>query len=145
MLDDFHQPSMVDGIEESTDVRVEYPVPSIYSSARTELAKLLIYGLFRKIRVLAQDGIRSAPAGTSVHTLEAAIWSVARTGDFRSAVLLAANLADDADTVAAVTGQLAGALYGLNAIPDHWRERVAWKDRLLAAARRLLSELLADR
>ena len=32
------------------------------------------------------------------------------------------------------------ALYGLNAIPDHWRERVAWKDRLLAAARRLLSE-----
>ena len=31
-------------------------VPSIYSSARTELAKLLIYGLFRKIRVLAQDG-----------------------------------------------------------------------------------------
>ena len=45
-------------------------------------------------------------------------------------MLLAANLADDADTVAAVTGQLAGALYGLNAIPDHWRERVAWKDRL---------------
>ena len=34
-------------------------VPSIYSSARTELAKLLIYGLFRKIRVLAQDGIRA--------------------------------------------------------------------------------------
>ena len=33
-------------------------------------------------------------------------------------MLLAANLADDADTVAAVTGQLAGALYGLNAIPD---------------------------
>ena len=33
MLDDFHQPSVVDGIEESTDVRVEYPVPSIYSSA----------------------------------------------------------------------------------------------------------------
>jgi hypothetical protein len=26
MLDDFHQPSVVDGIEESTDVRVEYPV-----------------------------------------------------------------------------------------------------------------------
>ena len=65
---------------------------------------------------------------------------VARTGDFRGAVLLAANLADAADTVAAVTGQLAG---GLNAIPDHWRERVAWKDRLLAAARRLLSEPLA--
>ena len=90
-----------------------------------------------------RDTIRSS--GYVVHTLEAAIWSVARTGDFRGAVLLAANLADDADTVAAVTGQLAGALYGLNAIPDHWRERVAWKDQLLAAARRLLSEPLADR
>ena len=90
-----------------------------------------------------RDTIRSS--GYVVHTLEAAIWSVARTGDFRGAVLLAANLADAADTVAAVTGQLAGALYGLNAIPDHWRERAAWKDRLLAAARRLLSEPLADR
>ena len=38
------------------------PVPSIYSSARTELAKLLIYGLFRKIRVLAQDGIDARKA-----------------------------------------------------------------------------------
>ena len=80
--------------------------------------------------------IRSS--GYVVHTFEAAIWSVARTGNFRNAVLLAANLADDADTVAAVTGQLAGALYGLSGIPDEWLERVAWRDRLLKAARRLL-------
>ena len=53
-------------------------------------------------------------------------------------MLLAANLADDADTVAAVAGQLAGALYGLSGIPEPWLERVAWKDRLLAAAQRLL-------
>ena len=72
-----------------------------------------------------------------MHTLEAAIWSVARTGDFPSAVLLAANLADDADTVAAVTGQLAGALHGLSAIPDRWLDRLAWKDRLVEAGERL--------
>ena len=77
-------------------------------------------------------------SGYVIHTLEAAIWSVARTGNFCNAVLLAANLADDADTVAAVTGQLAGALYGLGGIPDDWLERVAWKDRLLEAGRRLL-------
>ena len=40
-------------------------MPSIYSSARTELAKLLIYGLFRKIRVLAQDG-EPMPISTTV-------------------------------------------------------------------------------
>ena len=77
-------------------------------------------------------------SGYVIHTLEAAIWSVARTGNFRNAVLLAANLADDADTVAAVTGQLGGALYGLGGIPNGWLERVAWKDRLLEAGRRLL-------
>ena len=84
----------------------------------------------------ARDEIRSS--GYVVHTLEAALWSVARTGDFRNTVLLAANLADDADTVAAVTGQLAGALYGLSGIPERWLDRVAWKDRLLEAAQRLL-------
>ena len=83
-----------------------------------------------------RTGIHSS--GYVVHTLEAAVWSVARTGNFRNAVLLAANLADDTDTVAAVTGQLAGALYGLSGIPDGWLERLAWKDRLLEAARRLL-------
>ncbi len=84
-------------------------------------------------------------SGYVVDTLEAALWSVARTGDFRNAVLLAANLADDADTVAAMTGQLAGALYGLSSIPDDWLERVAWKDRLLVAGRRLLPSSPAER
>ena len=86
----------------------------------------------------SRDTIRSS--GYVIHTLEAAIWSVARTADFRGAVLLAANLADDADTVAAVSGQLAGTLYGLTGIPEAWRDRIVWKDRLLTAARRLLPE-----
>ena len=83
----------------------------------------------------AREDIRSS--GYVVHTLEAAIWSVARTANFRNAVLLAVNLADDADTVAAVTGQLAGAIYGLSGIPTHWLEQIAWKDRLLDTANRL--------
>ena len=91
----------------------------------------------------ARDTICSK--GYVVHTLEAAIWSVACTADFRGAVLLAANLADDADTVAAVTGQLAGALYGLSGIPDRWLDRLPWKDRLLETARRLLPASLSDR
>lgn len=78
-------------------------------------------------------------SGYVASTMEAALWSVARTSDFRGAVLLAANLADDADTVAAVTGQLAGALYGLGGIPVDWLDRVAWKDRLLDVADRLTS------
>ncbi len=87
--------------------------------------------------------IRSS--GYVVHTLEAALWSVARTADFRNAVLLAANLGDDADTVAAVTGQLAGALCGLSGIPDDWLDRIVWKDRLLDAASRSFAASVTDR
>ena len=83
----------------------------------------------------ARKDIRSS--GYVIHTLEAAMWSVARTANFRNAVLLAANLADDADTVAAVTGQLAGAIYGRSGIPSDWLERIAWKDRILDTAERL--------
>lgn len=72
---------------------------------------------------------RISSSGYVVHTLEAALWAVHRTSDFRDAVLLAANLGDDADTVAAVAGQIAGALYGASAIPRDWSDRIAWRDR----------------
>ena len=57
---------------------------------------------------------------------------MARSTDFRDAVLTAANLGDDADTVAAVTGQLAGALWGASGIPAAWIERLAWSERIRA-------------
>jgi ADP-ribosyl-[dinitrogen reductase] hydrolase len=69
-------------------------------------------------------------SGYVVATLEAAIWCVARTQNFEAALILAVNLADDADTVGAVTGQLAGALYGASRIPEPWLERLAWHRRI---------------
>lgn len=77
-------------------------------------------------------------SGYVLHSLEAAIWSIARSGDFSGAVLTAANLGDDADTTAAIAGQLAGAAYGVNGMPAAWRNRVAWSDKIVAMAERLL-------
>ena len=51
---------------------------------------------------------------------------------------------DNHPRCAAVTGQLAGALYGLTGIPEPWRDRIVWKDRLLTAARRLLPESMGS-
>ena len=82
-----------------------------------------------------RDQVRSS--GYVVHSLEAALWCVGRTGNFADAVLLAANLGDDADTVAAITGQLAGALYGASGIPADWLARLAWRERIEAVAGRL--------
>jgi ADP-ribosylglycohydrolase len=75
--------------------------------------------------------------GHAPATLDAACWCVATTGDFRSAVLKAANLGDDADTVGAVTGQLAGSLYGLSGIPTEWLGRLAWLDDIAARGEKL--------
>ena len=111
--------------------RPDVLAPKAFDGA-TRISEIL-GGSWRKC---ARDEIQSS--GYVVDTLKAAIWSVARTGNFRNAVLLAANLADDADTVAAVTGQLAGGIYGLSGIPTHWRDQLAWKDRLVDTGRRLL-------
>lgn len=72
------------------------------------------------------------------HTWQAARWAVATTADFEAAVLAAANLAEDADTTAAVAGQIAGALYGLSGIPPRWLARLLWRTEIEALARRLL-------
>ncbi len=58
--------------------------------------------------------------GYCVQSLEAALWCVYNTGSFEQAILMAANLGDDADTTAAIAGQIAGALYGVEAIPKQW-------------------------
>jgi ADP-ribosyl-[dinitrogen reductase] hydrolase len=61
-----------------------------------------------------------------------------RSGDFRSAVLRAANLGEDADTTAAITGQLAGRSTGLSGIPEEWRGKVAWGPRIIGMAEGLV-------
>jgi ADP-ribosylglycohydrolase len=84
-----------------------------------------------------REEIRSS--GYVVHTLEAALWCIDRTSRFSEAVLLAANLADDADTVGAVTGQIAGALWGRSGIPERWLDRLAWRQEIENKARWLLA------
>ena len=59
-----------------------------------------------------------------VDSLEAALWAFHRSRNFREGALLAVNLGDDADTTGAIYGQIAGAHYGVEAIPAKWRQRL---------------------
>lgn len=59
-------------------------------------------------------------SGYVLDTLQASLWSLLEAGCFEEAVVTAVNLGGDADTTGAVCGALAGALYGLPAIPDRW-------------------------
>lgn len=76
-------------------------------------------------------------SGYVVKSLEAALWAFNHGDDFRSAVLMAANLGDDADTTAAVCGQLTGAYYGLDGIPTTWLETLALREKIESFATRL--------
>jgi ADP-ribosyl-[dinitrogen reductase] hydrolase len=69
-------------------------------------------------------------------TLEAAMCAVASTSSFEDAVVQAVNLGDDADSVGAVTGQLAGAVYGEASIPKRWLERLERRNELRELANR---------
>jgi ADP-ribosyl-[dinitrogen reductase] hydrolase len=73
-------------------------------------------------------------SGYVVHTLEASVWSVLTTGSYTDAVLRAVNLGDDTDTTGAVTGALAGLLYGYETIPQHWVEVLARREDILVLA-----------
>ena len=79
---------------------------------------------------LARDLVQSS--GYVVATLEAALWCLLTTQSYKEAVLKAVNLGKDTDTVAAITGGLAGALYGYDAIPASWRDTLIKRDEIEA-------------
>ena len=79
-----------------------------------------------------------AGTGYVVRSLEAALWAFARSTTFGDGALLAVNLGDDLDTTGAVYGQLAGAFYGVDAIPSRWQSILAMRERLEAYADDLL-------
>ena len=66
--------------------------------------------------------------GYVVDTLEAALWCLLNTDNYRDCVLKAVNLGEDTDTVAAAAGGLAGMYYGYGAIPLSWRKKIARAD-----------------
>jgi len=104
----------------------------------------------QRLRDIAAGGYRSAMrdqvrgTGYVVDSLEAALWCFHQHDTFAGAVLEAANLGDDADTTAAVVGQLAGAFYGAARIPAAWLARVHRGDEIAALADGLLQRNLAE-
>ena len=69
-------------------------------------------------------------SGYVVDTLEAAIWCLLNTDNYKDCVLKAVNLGEDTDTVAAVAGGLAGILYGYNNIPQEWINTLVKNDMI---------------
>lgn len=84
---------------------------------------------------MSQDAL--APLGFVLHTLACAFWCFLRTESLEEAVVTAVNLGGDTDTIGAVTGALAGAHYGAEAIPARWREAILAREAIEGVARAL--------
>lgn len=66
--------------------------------------------------------------GYVIDTLEASLWCLYHSISYKEAVLKAVNLGDDADTVGAITGSLAGLYYGYDSIPKKWIKSLMKKE-----------------
>jgi len=90
------------------------------------------------IHLLPEGDIQSS--GYVLHTLEASLWCILVTTNFEHAVLKAVNLGNDTDTTGAVTGGLAGLLYGWDTIPADWLNVLARKNDIVDLAKRLTNK-----
>jgi ADP-ribosyl-[dinitrogen reductase] hydrolase len=91
-----------------------------------------------RIRRAQEPKSETSPSGYVLDTLEVAVWAFLHTPTLEASLIEVVNRGDDADTVGAVTGALAGAYYGLAGIPERWLNALHERDSLLDRSDRLL-------
>ena len=101
-------------------------------AATTEPVQRLQHGSWRHKQYAELTG-----SGFVIDCLEAALWCFWHTDNYADCVLAAATLGNDADTTAAVAGQLAGACYGLDAIRSDWHQALHQREAITALADQL--------
>lgn len=112
-------------------------IHSALSYYREDPAFSSVYGGFSSLPEIGYwEEARIRSGGFVLHTLQAALWCLLTTCDYRTCVLEAVNLGDDTDTTAAVAGGLAGLWYGPEAIPEEWAEATAKYREIRALSRR---------
>ena len=82
-------------------------------------------------------------SGWAVSTLDAALWAFNTTESFEDGLIAAVNLGGDSDSIGAVFGQIAGAYYGYDAIPERWIRSVKTWEKVNALIERFLDAVEA--
>jgi ADP-ribosyl-[dinitrogen reductase] hydrolase len=98
--------------------------------------------LHQNIAEKEMNEIRSS--GYVLDTLQAAIWCLMTTTNYKEAVIKAVNLGSDTDTTGAVTGGLAGLYYGFENIPKKWRKEILRRDDIADLSQRLFSATIQN-
>jgi ADP-ribosyl-[dinitrogen reductase] hydrolase len=116
-------------------------IPEYLKTLSINLTEVALFDRLLKAKIsdLQDEQIRSS--GYVIDTLEASIWCLLTTGNYKDAVLRAINLGQDTDTTGAVTGGLAGILYGIDGIPANWITQLARRKDIDELAARLTRKL----
>ena len=99
---------------------------AMFKPETQEVFKRLINEDISKLKV---NDINST--GYVVDTLEAVIWVILKSENYKEAIIGAINLGGDTDTIGALTGGVAGIIYGYDYIPDEWKNAIAKKEYLM--------------
>lgn len=113
-----------------TDYSININIPNSELSLYNRLLK-------GNIALLNEDEIRSS--GYVVDTLEASVYCLLTTDNYRECVLKGINLGQDTDTIGAISGGLAGLYYGYNDIPSEWLRQIVKKEQINTLATQLES------
>ena len=121
---------------------LQISIPSFFEKIGISGSEIAYFDrLFRaNIADIPLSEIRSG--GYVIETIEACIWCLLTTDNYKDAVLKAVNLGHDTDTTAAVTGGLAGLLYGFDGIPKGWMERLTRVEDIEGLAESLASKFI---
>lgn len=116
-------------------------VPDFLNLIDVDSEEIAKFNRLLKENIYEQPEDKISSSAYVVDTLEASIWCLLTTNNFKDAVLKAVNLGEDSDTTAAVTGGLAGLLYGYKSIPKEWVNQLARKEDIEYLALRLANKI----
>ena len=125
--------------------KLQSEVPDFLYSISTEPVEINLFDRLLENNIYELESNDISSSGYVLDTLEATIWCLLTTDNYHEAVLKAVNLGDDTDTTAAVTGGLAGLLYGFETIPKTWLNQLARKDDIEDLAERFADKVIFDR
>lgn len=121
----------IDFLLNGKDILASYNMLRVidYSMYKDETIKYFDRILKDNLADLKLNEIKSS--GYVVDSLEASIWVALNTKSFSQAIIGAINLGGDTDTIGAITGSIAGIIYGQKSFPKRWCDTLLKKESLI--------------
>ncbi|WP_370692014.1 ADP-ribosylglycohydrolase family protein [Kaistella sp. SH40-3] len=124
--------------------KLQTEIPDFLNSLSIDQYEISFFDRLLKDDISELGEYEISSSGYVLHSLEASIWCLLNTDNYKEATLKAVNLGEDTDTTAAITGGVAGLLYGFGTIPENWVEQLARKEDIDDLAGRLARKILPN-